>query len=261
MGDEKDLVSQDEIEKLLWQSGAGSPTQASTPAPDAPATAAEKVPESGPGGSSPQPGQDPQVPPESQLAADFFLQTPQPSQPAQDSDKLLAQEDIERLLSQTGKAPAAPPRQPAVQEKPMPGPLFPGEGQVVQQDVEFLLNQAERALASIGAESKSEPPPGVVAFRLEEFPGAPPSTENATLDLIRDVELDLRIELGRTHMYLEDVLKLRRGSVVPLDKLAGDPVDIFVNGRLIARGEVLVLNDNFCVRVAELIAGKAPAAT
>ena len=69
------------------------------------------------------------------------------------------------------------------------------------------------------------------------------------------MELDLKIELGRTHMYLEDVLKLRKGSVVPLDKMAGDPVDIYVNGRLIARGEVLVLNDNFCVRVAELIVG------
>ena len=74
------------------------------------------------------------------------------------------------------------------------------------------------------------------------------------MDLIRDVELNLKIELGRTHMYLEDVLKLRKGSVVPLDKLAGDPVDIYVNGRLIARGEVLVLNDNFAVRVAELVA-------
>ena len=79
--------------------------------------------------------------------------------------------------------------------------------------------------------------------------------ETATLDLVRDVELDLKIELGRTQMYLEDVLKLRKGAVVPLDKLAGDPVDICVNGRLIARGEVLVLNDNFCVRVAELIVG------
>ena len=78
--------------------------------------------------------------------------------------------------------------------------------------------------------------------------------------MIRDVELDLKIELGRTHMYLEDVLKLSRGAVVPLDKLAGDPVDLHVNGRLIARGEVLILNDNFCVRVAELVAGEAPAA-
>ena len=74
--------------------------------------------------------------------------------------------------------------------------------------------------------------------------------------MLRDVELDLRIELGRTHLYLEDILQLRKGSVVPLDKLAGDPVDVFVNGRLIARGEVLVLNDNFCVRVAELMTGE-----
>ena len=71
----------------------------------------------------------------------------------------------------------------------------------------------------------------------------------------KDVDLDLRIELGRTQMYLEDVLKLKRGSVVTLDKLAGDPVDVFVNGRMVARGEVLVLNDNFCVRVTELLTG------
>jgi flagellar motor switch protein FliN/FliY len=71
--------------------------------------------------------------------------------------------------------------------------------------------------------------------------------------LLRDVDLDLRIELGRTHMLLEDVLKLRRGSVVTLDKLAGDPVDLYANGRLVARGEIMVLNDNFCVRVAELV--------
>ncbi|MND01172.1 Flagellar motor switch protein FliN [compost metagenome] len=56
-------------------------------------------------------------------------------------------------------------------------------------------------------------------------------------------------------MFLEEVLKLKRGSVVALDKLAGDPVDVFVNGRMVARGEVLVLNDNFCVRVTELVAG------
>ena len=60
-------------------------------------------------------------------------------------------------------------------------------------------------------------------------------------------------------MQLEEVLQLKNGAVVTLDKLAGDPVDIFVNGRLIARGEVLVMNDNFCVRVAELVAGESVA--
>ncbi len=74
------------------------------------------------------------------------------------------------------------------------------------------------------------------------------------LDVPRDVDLDLRIELGRAELQMEEVMRLKQGSVVPLDKLAGDPVDIVVNDRLIARGEVLVLNDNFCVRVAEILA-------
>lgn len=75
----------------------------------------------------------------------------------------------------------------------------------------------------------------------------------ASMDLLDDVELDVKIELGRTEMYIEDVLRLGYGSVVELDKLAGDPVDIFVNDRLIARGEVLILNENFCVRVNEIL--------
>ncbi len=126
---------------------------------------------------------------------------------------------------------------------------------MAEKDIEYLLNQAEQALQSIGSTANNELPAGVSSFRWEELSGAPASTEMATLDLVRDVELNLKIELGRAHMSLEDVLKLRKGSVVPLDKLAGDPVDIYVNGRLVARGEVLVLNDNFCVRVAELITG------
>ena len=73
------------------------------------------------------------------------------------------------------------------------------------------------------------------------------------LNLIGDVDLDVKIELGRTYLTVEDVLSLGPGTVVELDKLAGDPVDVIVNGRLIARGEVLVLNDNFCVRVSEII--------
>jgi flagellar motor switch protein FliN len=79
--------------------------------------------------------------------------------------------------------------------------------------------------------------------------------KEATLEMLDEVELNVRIELGRTQMYLKDVLKLRGGSVVALDKLAGDPVDVLANGRIVARGEVVVLSDNFCVRVTELVAG------
>ena len=73
------------------------------------------------------------------------------------------------------------------------------------------------------------------------------------IELLKDVNLNVKIELGRTRMLIEDVLRLAEGSVVELDKLAGDPVDVFVNDQLVARGEVLVLNDNFCVRVNEIV--------
>jgi flagellar motor switch protein FliN/FliY len=73
------------------------------------------------------------------------------------------------------------------------------------------------------------------------------------MDLLRDVNLNVKIELGRSRMLVEDVLRLGEGSVVELDKLAGDPVDVLVNDRLIARGEVLVLNDNFCVRINDIL--------
>ena len=92
-------------------------------------------------------------------------------------------------------------------------------------------------------------------FELQSFDEAGTDDANgAVLGTLQDVELDVRIELGRAELLIEEVLKLKQGSVVPLDKLAGDPVDILVNGRLIARGEVLVLNDNFCVRIAEILA-------
>lgn len=82
----------------------------------------------------------------------------------------------------------------------------------------------------------------------------PAAGEQGGIDMLGDVDLDVTIELGRTEMLVEDVLRLTSGSVVELDKLAGDPVDVYVNSRLVARGEVLVLNDNFCIRISEILA-------
>tara|TARA_B100000609_G_C16994222_1_gene320292 strand:- start:133 stop:549 length:417 start_codon:yes stop_codon:yes gene_type:complete len=80
------------------------------------------------------------------------------------------------------------------------------------------------------------------------------SRYESSIDMLGDVELEVTIELGRAEMMVEDVLQLGEGSVVELDKLAGDPVDVLVNGHRVARGEVLVLNDNFCIRVSEIVA-------
>jgi len=128
-----------------------------------------------------------------------------------------------------------------------------------QGDIASLLDQTQSALLSI-EEPPAALPAGVKPFEFKDLSGTPAANETASLDLLNDVQLDLKIELGRTQMHLEDVLRLKQGAVVTLDKLAGDPVDVYANGRLIARGEVLVLNDNFCVRVAELVTGDEAAA-
>ncbi|MEX2673577.1 MAG: flagellar motor switch protein FliN [Phycisphaeraceae bacterium] len=95
---------------------------------------------------------------------------------------------------------------------------------------------------------------GGANVELPSFQKVLADVEESGIGLLHDVDLNVKIELGRTHMLVEDVLRLASGSVVELDKLAGDPVDIYVNERLVARGEVLVLNDNFCVRISEIVA-------
>jgi flagellar motor switch protein FliN len=90
-------------------------------------------------------------------------------------------------------------------------------------------------------------------FALPAFSKVLRSAVSGPIELLKDVELNVKIELGRTKMLIEDVLKLADGSVVELDKLAGDPVDVYVNDQMVARGEVLVLNDNFCVRINEIV--------
>ncbi len=99
-----------------------------------------------------------------------------------------------------------------------------------------------------------EPPPDTEPFDLPQF-SAPTNLgiDPKRVTMLNDVNLRVKIELGRTRMLVEDVLKLDEGSVVELDKLAGDPVDVYVNDRLVARGEVLVLNDSFCVRISEVL--------
>ncbi len=106
--------------------------------------------------------------------------------------------------------------------------------------------------AIVAARSKNAAPPS--ALNLPDFAPKAAAAKPEGIDLLADVNLHVKIELGRTRMLVEDVLRLGEGSVVELDKLAGDPVDVFVNDRRVARGEVLVLNDNFCVRINEIVA-------
>jgi flagellar motor switch protein FliN/FliY len=81
---------------------------------------------------------------------------------------------------------------------------------------------------------------------------SPPHSERR-LDLLLDVPLDLSVELGRTRMTIQDLLGLGPGSVIELDKIAGEALDILVNDRLVARGEAVVVNDKFGVRITDIV--------
>ncbi len=72
-------------------------------------------------------------------------------------------------------------------------------------------------------------------------------------DMLLDVPLDVTVQLGRTRMTINDLLALAPGSVVELDKIAGEPLDIVVNDRLIARGEAVVVNDKFGIRITDIV--------
>src|SRR5688500_2045886 len=112
-------------------------------------------------------------------------------------------------------------------------------GATEQAAIDELLKQASfddpAALAGGGA-----PGGDAEQFPLPNFQQVMQDAQVSSIDLLRDVELNVKIELGRSRMLVEDVLKLGEGSVVELDKLAGDPVDVFVNDRLVARGEVQI---------------------
>ncbi len=112
------------------------------------------------------------------------------------------------------------------------------------------------------ASSPSEPTPAGPVDPVAAMDGVAEAAEalkseffggDSALDRLNDVQLDVRVELGRSRMLVDDVLRLGSGSVVELDRPSGDPVDIFVNNGLVARGEVVVLDERFCVRITEIL--------
>lgn len=79
------------------------------------------------------------------------------------------------------------------------------------------------------------------------------SLDKKNLDFILDIPLQVTVELGRTKLLVKDILQLNQGAVVELTKLAGEPLDIFVNSKLVARGEAVVVNEKFGVRLVDIV--------
>ncbi|MDH5425513.1 MAG: flagellar motor switch protein FliN [Gammaproteobacteria bacterium] len=99
---------------------------------------------------------------------------------------------------------------------------------------------------------------GIKAHQIEAFPEKGfgeefGSKEDVKLDAILDIPVHISMEIGRTQISIRNLLKLNQGSVVELDRLAGEPMDVLVNGTLIARGEVVVVNEKFGLRLTDIV--------
>jgi len=117
-------------------------------------------------------------------------------------------------------------------------------------------NDAETAAAAATSNFSATPAAQASAERRIEFDTL---NENATegadvsLDMILDVPVTLAMEVGRTRISIRNLLQLNQGSVVELDRAAGEPLDVFVNGTLVAHGEVVVINEKFGIRLTDVI--------
>lgn len=95
--------------------------------------------------------------------------------------------------------------------------------------------------------------PGVQSVQFPNLQGGGASGEQGNISLLMDVYMEMTVELGRTRKLIKEILGMGEGTIIELDKLAGEPVDILVNHKLIAKGEVVVIDENFGVRVTEIV--------
>lgn len=157
--------------------------------------------------------------------ADALAEQSRANPPTQADGLKPAQDDWAAAMAEqtaaTPPAAAAPPAAPAAPPAPAPAPAAPA--------------------AQSAAQSVFKPLAGSAAGN------------GTDIDLIMDVPVQLTVELGRTRLTIKNLLQLGQGSVVELDGLAGEPMDIFVNGYLIAQGEVVVVEDKYGIRLTDII--------
>ena len=166
----------------------------------------------------------------------------------------VAKEMVNNLLGAV--QPPDPPKQHAPQSAPRPAvpqqPSPNAQPQYIDRMPDY--NQPAVAAQQIAA-TRPHTVPNVTVQPVQFAPLKPVSltTADTNISLIMDVPLQVTVELGRTRKLIRDILELAPGSIVEIDKLAGEPVDILVNGKLIAKGEVVVIDENFGVRITEIV--------
>ncbi|WP_416150941.1 flagellar motor switch phosphatase FliY [Salipaludibacillus sp. HK11] len=173
-----------------------------------------------------------------------------------------AKEMVEQLMNPepetTSPETTSSNEQPIEQQKPMPPPS--NEPKPVQNQEAPAAQQQQQRPGPQHLSSGSSQPQRTANVQPAAFSNfeAPSLSENEAknLDMLMDIPLEVTVELGRTKRSIKEILELAQGSIVELDKLAGEPVDILVNQRLIAKGEVVVIDENFGVRVTDIVSQK-----
>lgn len=204
---------------------APAPAAAETPAAPAPAPAAETAP--------------------AQTAQPAAAAAPTPAQPAQ------------AVPAQPMQADPAQPVMPAMTAAPVQQTqMDPGVVNNMMQMMDMMRQSMDMQRQMMQQQIEQSHAPRRLKVHAAPQPnlnGQEETNPDENLDLIMDVPMEVSVEIGRTQKYVKDILDLNKGSLVVLDKLAGDQVDLYVNGQCIAKGDVVVVDDNFGIRITEIL--------
>lgn len=233
-GDTGGKLSQEEIERLMQANNAGQPISPQN----------EPAPAAGGGGKLSQEEIERLMQANSAPAAPAPASAP----PAPGGGRKLSQEEIEQMM-QASSAPTAPP----VPAPDAASPYAAPQGAGYPYPPYYMMPPGGWPMPP-----QAPPEPKVINTQSVQMPKLENNPElnveqAQNLDLIMTVPLEVTVEIGRTKKRVQDILTFSKGSLVILDKLAGDQVDLFVNGKCIARGDVVVIDDNFGIRISEIL--------
>lgn len=216
-------LSQEEIEKLMAQNFAEE-------------QAAQQ-------NASPQPAVSAEQPAQPQVAATPAPQQPVAAAPAQQTP---VQQPVAQ--AQQGVPQAMPQTSPEMQQQYAAMPYPPYGMQMPYPPMYYMPPQQQAA-----PEPKTIKTTKPAMPKFEEHATSLNEEQESNLDLLMSVPVDVAVEIGRTRRRVKDILNYTKGSLVVLDRLAGDRADLYVNGKCIAKGDIVVVDDNFGLRIAEII--------
>ena len=174
---------------------------------------------------------------------------------------LMGEDELSASEPQSAPAPmnSEPVQQPQMQQPMQQQPVYQQQPmqQPMQQQPAYQQQQMQQSMYQQPVYQQPQyvsPPANVQQAQFASFETANISQSEArNLNMLLDIPLQLSVELGRTKRSVKEILELSSGSIIELDKLAGEPVDILVNNRLIAKGEVVVIDENFGVRITDIL--------